>query len=37
MIFRRLNRNSEPQASIECGAYTLQWVDSILLVVAANC
>ncbi len=23
-IFRRLNRNSEPQASIECGTYTLQ-------------
>lgn len=24
MIFRRLNRNSEPQASIESGAYSLQ-------------
>ena len=27
MILRRLNRNSEPQASIESGAYTLQYVD----------
>ncbi len=26
MVFRRLNRNSEQQASIECGAYTLQYV-----------
>jgi vesicle transport protein SEC22 len=25
MIFRRLNRNSEPQASIESGQYTLQY------------
>lgn len=24
MILRRLSRNSEPQASIESGAYTLQ-------------
>ena len=26
MIFRRLNRNSEQQASIESGPYTLQYV-----------
>ena len=26
MIIRRLNRNSEPQASIEAGKYTLQYV-----------
>ena len=26
MIFRRLNRNSEQQASIESGQYTLQYV-----------
>lgn len=26
MIIRRLNRNSEPQASIEAGKYTLQCV-----------
>ena len=26
MILRRLNRNSEPQASIESGAFTLQYV-----------
>jgi hypothetical protein len=26
MVLRRLNRNSEPQASIESGAYTLQYV-----------
>jgi len=26
MILRRLNRNSEPQASIESGPYTLQYV-----------
>lgn len=25
MVIRRLNRNSEPQASIEAGQYTLQW------------
>jgi vesicle transport protein SEC22 len=25
MIIRRLNRNSEPQASIEAGKYTLQY------------
>ena len=25
MIIRRLNQNSEPQASIECGKYTLQY------------
>ncbi len=32
MIIRRLNRNSEPQASIEAGKYTLQyvWVPSSL-------
>jgi vesicle transport protein SEC22 len=24
MIYRRLNRNAEPQASIESGQYTLQ-------------
>ncbi|KAF7507161.1 hypothetical protein GJ744_010843 [Endocarpon pusillum] len=31
MIFRRLNRNSEPQASIESGQYTLHYIiqDSI--------
>ncbi|KAI9879654.1 MAG: SNAP receptor [Pleopsidium flavum] len=31
MVFRRLNRNSEQQASIECGAYTLHYLiqDSI--------
>jgi hypothetical protein len=27
MIFRRLNRNSEPQASIESGQYTLQYAN----------
>lgn len=26
LILRRLNRNSEPQATIESGAYTLQYV-----------
>jgi hypothetical protein len=26
MVLRRLNRNSEPQATIESGAYTLQYV-----------
>lgn len=26
MVIRRLNRNSEPQASIEAGKYTLQYV-----------
>jgi hypothetical protein len=26
MIFRRLNRNSEPLATIESGQYTLQYV-----------
>lgn len=26
MVIRRLNRNSEPQASIEAGQYTLQYV-----------
>lgn len=26
MVLRRLNRNSEPQASIESGQYTLQYV-----------
>ena len=26
MVVRRLNRNSEPQASIEAGKYTLQYV-----------
>ena len=26
-IFRHLNRNSEPQASIESGQYTLQYVE----------
>jgi hypothetical protein len=25
LIFRRLSRSSEPQASIECGDYTLQY------------
>lgn len=25
MVIRRLNRNSEPQASIEAGQYTLQY------------
>ncbi|MCJ1259929.1 SNAP receptor [Lignoscripta atroalba] len=31
MIIRRLNRNSEPQASIECGQYTIHYLitDSI--------
>ncbi|MCJ1340264.1 SNAP receptor [Bachmanniomyces sp. S44760] len=31
MILRRLNRNSEPQASIECGQYTIHYLiaDSI--------
>lgn len=29
MIFRRLNKNSEQQASIESGAYTLQYVPSL--------
>ncbi|SLM38865.1 protein transport protein sec22 [Lasallia pustulata] len=26
MVFRRLDRNSEPQASIECGQYTLHYL-----------
>lgn len=26
MVFRRLNRNTERQASIECGQYTLQYL-----------
>ena len=26
MVIRRLNRNSEPQATIECGKYTIQYV-----------
>lgn len=30
MVIRRLNRNSEPQASIEAGQYTLQCVFSLL-------
>ena len=33
MILRRLNRNSEPQASIESGAYTLQYVHISIFVV----
>lgn len=28
MVLRRLNRNSEPQASIESGQYTIQYVYS---------
>lgn len=28
MIFRRLSRNSAPQASIECGQYNLQYARS---------
>lgn len=31
MIFRRLNRNSEQQASIESGQYTLQYVSKQFL------
>lgn len=31
MIIRRLNRNSEPQASIEAGRYTLQYVYPLTL------
>lgn len=30
MVIRRLNRNSEPQASIEAGQYTLQSVFLLL-------
>lgn len=30
MVIRRLNRNSEPQASIEAGQYTLQSVTPLL-------
>ena len=36
MIIRRLNRNSEPQASIEAGKYTLQCVRLPLLTSAEN-
>jgi vesicle transport protein SEC22 len=31
MVLRRLNRNSEPQASIESGQYTLQYVQTLSL------
>ena len=34
MIIRRLNRNSEPQASIEAGKYTLQCVRLLPLTFA---
>lgn len=31
MVIRRLNRNSEPQASIEAGQYTMQYAYIFLL------
>lgn len=31
MVIRRLDRNSEPQASIEAGQYTLQYVSCSVL------
>ena len=31
LVLRRLSRNSEPQASIESGQYTLQYVPDIFL------
>jgi len=31
LVLRRLSRNSEPQASIESGQYTLQYVRKIFL------
>ena len=30
MIFRRLDRNSEPQASIQSGRFTLQYASPLL-------
>ncbi|MCJ1249881.1 SNAP receptor [Trapelia coarctata] len=30
MVIRRLNRNSEPQATIECGKYTIQYSPPLL-------
>ena len=33
IIFRRLDRNSEPQASIQSGQYTLQYFHRSLLAV----
>lgn len=36
MVIRRLDRNSEPQASIEAGQYTLQCVSSSVLPYAAE-
>jgi hypothetical protein len=33
MVLRHLNRNSEPQASIESGQYTLQYVPAICSLV----
>lgn len=36
MVIRRLDRNSEPQASIEAGQYTLQCVSSSVLPDAAK-
>ena len=36
MVLRRLNRNSEPQASIESGQYTLQYVSYLFLMSASR-
>jgi len=36
LIFRRLNENSEPQASIESGPYTLQLVQTPCVYVCAE-
>ena len=36
MVIRRLNRNSEPQASIEAGQYSLQYVFSSSLLLRAQ-
>ncbi|OBT78839.1 vesicle transporter SEC22 [Pseudogymnoascus sp. 05NY08] len=37
MVLRRLNRNSEPQASIESGAYTLHYLIANSIVYIAIC
>jgi hypothetical protein len=36
MVLRRLNRNSEPQASIESGAYVIQYVSPYSLIRLLN-